>query len=370
MPEGTIPETWTLMSKTRRGSFCFGGDFPVAPVEVNGLTSAPELFTNYQRLITRDGMWKGTQYLGGRSITLSMNILAAGDAHVNNVINELNWAFPIGYGTDQEEIELHFTIPGVANGGAAKIKGMVQKRDIKLDAMYAQQGAPRIDIEVYCHNPEFSGYGEARARMDTAAGFSAGGALCPFEFGDKGLFFPANFEGGQEIKTLITNNAKDRDDKSCPSGPVWKSEIHGPISTPNLVRRNYFEDIWKIQLDKDIRVFEGQTLLYEPDPFMPPQDGCVINGKPVDIKWTGKVHLAVNGGIIERDLPHRTTFTARGTTDEKPDPLGGAWGLIGSLRQGDEISTSEFWSIVPGISDRPIDGNAYGFVTWSGGKFI
>ncbi|MFD8142610.1 hypothetical protein [Streptomyces sp. NPDC059708] len=345
MPLDHEPATWTLMAETKRGRFCFGGDFPVSPVEVIGLTSAPELFTNYQRLISRDGMWKGTQYLGGRAVTLSMNILATGNLQINNVINELSWAFPIGYGTEQEEITLHFTIPGIANGGAAKIKGMVRKRDIKLDQQYAVNGAARIDIELYCHDPKVTGYGKATARMDMAEGFFLGGAPAPFEFSaGGGLLFPANWQAGAEHQVLITDNSIRVNEQGQEQGPKWMAELHGPIPNPILKRRNTFDNTYSIQLVEPFYLAEGQKLVYE-------QTGT--NESP-----SGKVTLVEDGRQVE--IPSKVTYAH-------------AWKDIGvakSQANADRISVSEYWFITNGNSDVPIDGNGYGFITWWGGEFI
>ncbi|WP_424216353.1 hypothetical protein ACN20G_29895 (plasmid) [Streptomyces sp. BI20] len=291
-----------------------------------------------------------------------MNILASGDEDINNVINELNWAFPIGYGLDQEEIELHFTIPGVANGGAAWIKGMVQKRDIKLDEAYAQRGAARIDIELYCHNPTMNGYGKATARMDTAAGYTAGGAKAPFVFKEReGLHLPSNYSAGKELLTRITNNAKDRDDKACPIGPDWEASINGPVANPTLNRRNYFNDLWSIELAEDVTVLTGQSLVFRPDAAKYPEGVCTPEAKPT---YSGKISLEVNGVPIKQDIKHRTVAFGQ------EDRTGGAWGHVGTLRKAEEIATTEYWSILPGKSDTPINGNAHGFVTWYGGQFI
>lgn len=349
------PDVWTLMSDTKRGRFCFGGAFPVSPLEVEGLTSAPELFTNYQRLISRDGMWKGTQYLGGRTITLSMNILAKGQHMINNVVNELGWAFPIGYGTDQEEIDLHFRIPGIANGGAAKVTGMVKRRDIKLDRQYAVNGAARINIEVYCSDPKIYGYGRARSRIDTASGFFNGGVRSPFPFTVDGLTFPENWSPGVENKVLVTNNSKDKGDDGLEFGPDWETEIFGPISNPKVVRRNYFEDWWTISFKEDVHLQAGMKLVYKRLPRTGNTDAS--------LKYSGTITLV--------DGKTETKLTPIATYKDQPDPNGHAWKLIGNLRTDQhQISTSEYWSILPGDSRSPIEGNAHGYVTWWGGEFI
>ncbi|MFF3673570.1 hypothetical protein ACFYYS_06210 [Streptomyces sp. NPDC002120] len=360
------PELWTLMSKTKRGSFCFGGDFPVSPVEVEGLTSAPELFTNYQRLISRDGMWKGTQYLGGRSITLSMNILVSRDEDINTVVTELAWAFPIGYGTNQEEIELHFNIPGIANGAQAYIKGMVQKRDIKLDAAYANTGAARIDVQLYCANPTMKGYGVAQARMDTAAGFFNGGALAEFEFGADGLDIPSDWFPGVEQKVLVTNTAKDTDDTGNNVGPKWRAEIFGPVVAPSLMRRNYFGDVWSIDFKaghKDFFLAEGQSLVYEQVKGDLPS---AENPRPASA-ISHKVYFHSGTGE-PRDITDQVV-TSKGE-NAQADTTGEAWRDVGLLRTGDQIATSEYWSIKASPSKTAVRGNSYGFVTWWGGDFI
>ncbi|MFD8789265.1 hypothetical protein [Streptomyces vinaceus] len=355
------------MSKTLRGKFCFGGAFPVAPVEVVGLTSAPELFTNYQRMISRDGMWKGTQYLGGRSITLSMNILASENESINTIVNELSWAFPIGYGTNQEEIELHFNIPGIANGAAAYLKGMVQKRDIKLDKQYAQHGAARIDVELYCNNPSMFGYGRAQARMDTAAGFFNGGAPAPFVFTDSGLDFPANWAPGVEQKVLVTNSAKDTDANNKQVGPHWEAKIFGPVNDPKLVRRNYFEDIWSIGLKGQYANFylrEGQSLIYQ----QVKQDPATSENPIQPFTYMKKVWWVGGEGTKPIDITEHTYTTKPGVEDDK---AGEFWKDVGTLRTSPkQIATSEYWSILPGQSKSPIGGNSHGTVEWWGGEFI
>ncbi|MFD8318915.1 phage distal tail protein [Kitasatospora purpeofusca] len=130
-------EAWTA----EFGGVTMGGPSSVVLEEVSGLLDAPEVRTSDAELLQRDGLVPGTDYMGGRSVTLSVVALEPAD------VPALLTAFRPG----GLERPFRFAFPGIA-GGLGQFMARVRRRSAKVDDQYVA-GARRFDVELFATDP-------------------------------------------------------------------------------------------------------------------------------------------------------------------------------------------------------------------------
>ncbi|MFJ7909020.1 phage distal tail protein [Kitasatospora sp. NPDC096204] len=140
-----------------------------------GLLDAPDVRTSDAELLQRDGLTPGTDYMGARTVTLTM--LALDDHELPAVLA----AFAPG----GEERAFEFAFPGVA-GGRARIMGRVRKRAVTVDREF-HAGRRRVTVELLATDPRLYSADEARATVAVAApreGRPIFPLTFPFDLGD------------------------------------------------------------------------------------------------------------------------------------------------------------------------------------------
>lgn len=113
--------------------------------EVSGLLDAPEVRTSDAELLQRDGLTPGTDYMGSRTVTLTM--LALDDREVPALLG----AFAPG----GPERPFEFAFPPVA-GGRSRIMARVRKRAVTVDREY-HAGRRRFTVELAATDPRLYG---------------------------------------------------------------------------------------------------------------------------------------------------------------------------------------------------------------------
>ncbi|MFF4922913.1 MULTISPECIES: phage distal tail protein [unclassified Kitasatospora] len=139
------------------GGLLLGEDSTVVLEEVAGLLDAPDVRSSDAELLQRDGLTPGTDYMGARTVTLTM--LALDDHELPDLLA----AFAPG----GPERPFAFAFPGVA-GGRARIMARVRKRAVTVDREF-HAGRRRVTVELLATDPRLYSADEATATVAVAA---------------------------------------------------------------------------------------------------------------------------------------------------------------------------------------------------------
>ncbi|MFG3200363.1 hypothetical protein ACGFYT_30065 [Streptomyces sp. NPDC048208] len=113
------------------------------------VTSMPDIRTSDVTLIQRDGLWAGDDYMGGRTVSLSLEVQAASTEEFNAANNLITRAFSPGV---SGETPFSFQIPGLANGRSAYVNARTRRRSAPLDASFARLYCA-YEIELFATDP-------------------------------------------------------------------------------------------------------------------------------------------------------------------------------------------------------------------------
>ncbi|MFI1521665.1 phage distal tail protein [Kitasatospora cineracea] len=138
------------------GGLLLGEDSTVVLEEVAGLLDAPDVRTSDAELLQRDGLTPGTDYMGARTVTLTM--LALDDHELPALLA----AFAPG----GAERPFEFAFPGIA-GGRGRLLGRVRKRAVTVDRDF-HAGRRRVTVELVATDPRLYSADEARATVAVA----------------------------------------------------------------------------------------------------------------------------------------------------------------------------------------------------------
>ncbi|QPB09554.1 minor tail protein [Streptomyces phage Sycamore] len=111
--------------------------------------SMPEVRSNDVTLIQRDGLWAGDDYMGGRTISLSLEVQARDTEEFNAANNLIQRAFSPGV---SGEAPFSFQLPGIANGRSAYVNARTRRRSAPLDASFARLYCA-YEIELFATDP-------------------------------------------------------------------------------------------------------------------------------------------------------------------------------------------------------------------------
>ncbi|MEU6633817.1 hypothetical protein ABZ905_36945 [Streptomyces parvus] len=113
------------------------------------IATMPEVRSNDVTLIQRDGLWAGDDYIGGRTIALSLQVQAVDVEEFNAANNLIQRAFTPGV---SGESKLAFRIPGMANGREAYVNVRTRRRSAPLDASFARLSCA-YEVELFATDP-------------------------------------------------------------------------------------------------------------------------------------------------------------------------------------------------------------------------
>ncbi len=111
--------------------------------------SMPDIRTNDVTLIQRDGLWAGDDYLGGRTVNLSLEVQAVDTEEFSAAVNLIMRAFSPGV---SGEAPLSFKIPGLCNGREAYVNVRTRRRSNPLAADFARLSCA-FEIEMFATDP-------------------------------------------------------------------------------------------------------------------------------------------------------------------------------------------------------------------------
>ncbi|MEU3599672.1 hypothetical protein ABZ714_13240 [Streptomyces sp. NPDC006798] len=213
-------DEWTLWYR----GVLLGGDSPLVPLEISGIGDMPEIKDYDLELVGTHGRWPGRDWMRGRTIHLRFRVIAKDARRLADLMGEVNAAFT--YGGDGGEEELHFCIPGIAQGVRAKVRGRVRKRSLTIDSKYAASLSPIIDVQLDCTDPWIRATGTYRRDM-TAGSWDKGGI---------DLTFPGAplFDFTRSTEVEIPNTAKMRDQAPAvvANGSMSTADMSVRISGP------------------------------------------------------------------------------------------------------------------------------------------
>lgn len=189
-----------------------GDDEDISLARVEGLTDLPSVRTADRTVLRRHGLHPGDDYLGGRSITLTLEVNAATDAALATRFEEVTAAYQVG-----AEQALVFQIPGVAGGGKrlvyARPRGL--SAPIGLEWLYR---LPIITVRFDASDPRLYAFTESSEAdtLPTTEGGLEFNETPPLTFGavSTGGLFECDNEG------------------TFPTSPVIK--LTGPVTNPRV----------------------------------------------------------------------------------------------------------------------------------------
>lgn len=191
-----------------------GGSSSYGIASIDGLADLPAIrFVDTPRL-QRDGLRPGNDYLGQRTVTLSIDIHATSDADLATKVEALQTAFRPGLNTEEP---LVFQIPGLADGQKARVNCRVRKRSSQIGQNWLYR-YPRMVLQLSATDPRI--YSNTLNTDITSLPTSAGGRTYPKTYP---LVYGAVSTGG----TISAVNSGSY------STPV-QLRIDGPVTDPKI----------------------------------------------------------------------------------------------------------------------------------------
>lgn len=111
--------------------------------------SMPDIRTNDVTLIQRDGLWAGDDYLGGKSIALSLEVQAVDPDEFSDAVNLIMRAFSPGVAG---ESPLSFRIPGLCHGREVYVNVRTRRRSAPLNGNFARLRCA-FEVELFATDP-------------------------------------------------------------------------------------------------------------------------------------------------------------------------------------------------------------------------
>ncbi|MEV8015646.1 hypothetical protein AB0O76_04660 [Streptomyces sp. NPDC086554] len=127
-------------------------DSPISIMGVDGLLSLPDVRSSDLTLVQRNGLWAGTDYLNGRTVTMTLEVYGSTRDEFTDALNKLQAAFMPGVA----ESPFRFRFPGAAADQTAYVMARVRKRSAPLDLNFAYLTA-NMAVELYATSPYIVG---------------------------------------------------------------------------------------------------------------------------------------------------------------------------------------------------------------------
>lgn len=130
-------------------------DSAISIVEVDGLLSLPDVRSSDLTLVQRNGLWAGQDYMGGRTISLTLEVYGSTREEFTSALNAVQAAFMPGV----DESPFRFRFPGAAADQTAYVMARVRKRSAPLDLNFAYMTC-NIALELFSTSPFIEGDAE------------------------------------------------------------------------------------------------------------------------------------------------------------------------------------------------------------------
>jgi hypothetical protein len=194
-----------------------GVDLDTAPYSiesVEGLIGGDDLRSHDLLYVDRSGVIPGRDLKGGKTIVLTVNVVADDDAEFNTAVMALQAAF--AYPADTE-LPLTFTLPGMADETAVQINARPRRMAIPYQTGWQTGRYVQAVVELFASD----GAKYSASESSTTIGLAAvvGGFVFP-------VVFPLVFGGGTLGIATVTNAG------NIPTAPRFR--IDGPVTNPEI----------------------------------------------------------------------------------------------------------------------------------------
>lgn len=192
-----------------------GGDSPYQLAELIGVHDGPGVRTSDSDRARGTGQWPGTDYLTGRSILATFEIVGKAATSADAAIAAFSAATVVGQGP---EAPLVLEVPGLAGGRRVTVGARVRRVSLPVDRAYLFEHGTAI-VEWWATDPRF--YDETPTTASTFTGPLSG----------VGLLFPATADlyFGGPLPSGVVNVTNDGE---VPA--PWRVTFTGPVTDPRI----------------------------------------------------------------------------------------------------------------------------------------
>lgn len=214
----TISQDWQLQYR----DLLIGPDSPYDAPVIDGLAAIPELRSNDRARLRRHGELAGDDFLGGRTLTLTLAFKDPADcteATLDQVFGQNMHALRLAFRPGEAEEPLSLQIPGVAWGapGPVRVNCRPRRMAATIDRRWGRR-VPAFAVELHATDPRI--YDDAEQTGLAALPSPSGGLTFPVT---PPLVFGTVSTGG----TILADNAG-----TFPT-PV-QFRIDGPVTNPRV----------------------------------------------------------------------------------------------------------------------------------------
>lgn len=214
---------------------------PYYPDAVEGLLASPEVRMALRPKLNRDGLFPGVPFLGGRTISMTIDVVAWDEDGLDEALTNLTDALQVGL----DEAPLYLELPGIANKRAVFLNARVTRYAAPISHEHFAHAAT-VAVEFQASDPRIYSQDEVTAYVVRIP--VSGGLLVPVEV-------PAVVEdGGSSQSTTITNLGS--------RGAPFRVQLVGPMVNPTLTQMSTGRSIGIAGTIEDGDVVELDTLTH------------------------------------------------------------------------------------------------------------
>lgn len=195
------------------GGLLMGGDGPYSIAEIDGLAGQPDLRTADRTRLRRHGMLAGDDFLGGRAVTISLEVSGADDTTFATNLAALRQALAPG----SPEAPLTLKVPAVAGGGLRRLNARPRKLALPVAERYFYR-MPVAAVEFFSTDPRI--YDDTLSSLVTSLPTAGGGNTFNDTFNS---VFGAVSTGGSIFAANLG---------TFPTPPTFR--IDGPCTNPSI----------------------------------------------------------------------------------------------------------------------------------------
>jgi hypothetical protein len=190
-----------------------GGESPYSIARIDGILDQPETRSADRLRLRRHGMIPGDDFLGGRTVTVTLEVYGEDDAAFADNVHDLGLALAPG----EDEAPLVFQLPGVAGGGLRRLYCRPRRRSLPVGLEFFYR-MPLAVVEFFATDPRLYDNTESEGLSSLP---SAGGGL------NFDAAFPIVFGALSTGGTINATNAG-----TFPTSPTFR--IDGPVTNPRI----------------------------------------------------------------------------------------------------------------------------------------
>lgn len=221
------------------GGLLMGATTDYSISEISGLADYPDVQVADHSRLRRHGLLPGDDFLGGRSVIVTLTVKGTSGGTVSTLMSALKTALPIG----SAEADLSFQFPGVAGGTTATLSARPRKLSAPINTQWSVGSKPSVIVEFFATDPRiYADETSSTTSLPIASGGLTFSAIPSFTFGTVG--------GGGSLTLDNTG--------SFSTPPTF--QINGPVTGPAIAH----EESGRL-LYFDIVIATGDYLLVDAD---------------------------------------------------------------------------------------------------------